>query len=304
MDAVELYCAVEKIRVFTFSFNLQYKRQNVELEMDRLLPYIQEVYRIGMLDELYWKNTNVDFHELIRQKEELKSAIFSEDYVYVYDKLNYELWSSIKAILKVLLKKNYSDLSNFFWNWNRDALKIRYPEILMQMEMISEEKRYKYIRDYGLRGRVVYNIDADREYDLYSAYNPSEIASRIVETSYFEKCNKIYMWGYSGGFEVDGIMNAVEFKNKDLGIEIYVTDLNKFRQILNNTKRREALLHSHIDWRFNLNVRNFISDFSLNLKEESYIYLCDYVSEYNYKEMKLLKNFIQKYAINSNIVNL
>lgn len=292
MNVIKMYCAVDRIRNYIWFFNQQYRRQN-KIDVSYVIADIQEVRRIGEEDILYWEKTEVDFQMLYHQEDKLKKAVQAKDFVFVYDQLNYELRNMTQIIFDVLFAKSSIELGQYFWSENRNALKIRYPEVLKQLEMIDDKK--ESIRSYGTRGKVVYRTEENREYDLYSAYNPIESGLLMAEGIDLCKYNKLYVWGFNGGFEIDGISYSLDGNRMDF--EVFITDLSEFRQILLSTPRKCLLLNPDVKWHFNAGIMEFVNGIDLQKKESSYIYSAK--SQGN--DVNLLKEFICKYSLNSNI---
>lgn len=294
MDAVEMYCATNWVRDYTMLYNWRIGRQDFRLFEELLIPNIKKMYDIGVTDSSYWTDTDVDFKMLYTIKTDLERTIEEKDFVALYDLLNLKIWKIIQSIFNVLNSKSNRELKDFFWKENKGALKIRYPELLKQIEMIDEREADRFIRSYGTRGRVLYRSNENWEYDLYSAYSPIELGMQLIRTIDFEKCHKLYMWGVNGGFEVSGI--KTKFVNSKVNIEIYIYDLIEFKRVLTNTLRRDLLLDSGVSWKYAIGVKDLLDNIDLEQRDRVYIYMTDFCREESVK----LEKFIREHSINSN----
>lgn len=294
MDVIKMYRAVDQMRDYIWIFNLNYGKQNLKIYAC-MLPFVNEICEIGLSDTLYWKNTEVDFRVVYDQIDNMKKAVEDEDIVYIYDKLNFEIRWFIKSIFEVLFKKSAKELRSLFWSENREALQKRYPEILKKIEEFNNEENESCIRDYGLRGNVIFRKNSNVEYDLYSTYSPGEVGVYTMINSDLKKYNKIYIWGFNGGYEISGGLFC--FEDKRVEVEIYVTNLIEFKHILLNVPRKGMLLNPDVKWKFNICIEDFLKNIDLQKKQESYIYVTEYVDD----GLTILKKFIYKYSLNSNI---
>ncbi len=272
-------------------FNLRYAKQQI-IYTDALTEHIKKLYESGMSDTLYWRHTNVNFPLFCKLAENIQEKEREKDFVSVYDIVNFELWKEIKYVAGVFFDRNIEELTAYFWNINSETLKQDYPMIVQHMENIQIEDVNESSRSYGIRGRVVYRKKTDIEYDLYSGYNPVELGIRTEEIFDLKKYSKIYMWGYNGGFELNGIYITECVAD----IEVYVTDLKEFKLILSNTLRMGVILPANIEYRFNVELKEFIENFNLCDKENSFIYVCE-----DYGDNLMLRQFIEDNHINSNI---
>lgn len=295
MDVIKIYDAVEKLRAYIGLFNEHYMRQTAVMNDTLLSSYVKRLCDIGMSDAVYWDNSGIDFRTMYGQVKEIERAETQKDFVYIYDKINYELWEMVKNICEILFGQYADTLKSYIWEINQEALKIRFPEIWKQLEAITEKELCKCVRSYGLRGKVVYRENAGEEFDLYSGYNSDGL--KIIRAIDYERYSKICVWGCNGGFEASEMVRLLEFA--DLEIEIYVTDLNEFKQVLLNTRRKRMLLNDLIHWKFNFREEDFISSFDMDKRDKAYIYVCKCG-----KNSAMLKEFIHKNSLNSNVGEL
>lgn len=287
-----MYNATDQIRRIIYMYNFGYMMQKNIIDANILMPSIQEMCRIGMQDMAYWENAEIDFVKAYKQMENVLKAEKRKDVVGIYDRLNYEIWGIVRQVLEVLFHKDSNILSNYFWEENREALKIRFPEILKQIGAMPKNDFCKNVRDYGLRGKVVYREYLDSEIDLYSAYGANGF--NMMKNIDYRKYNKIYVWGCNGGAEI----NEIVLMSEEAGLlsEIYVTDLYEFKQILSNTCRKGVLLDSRIEWKFSAEVNDLVKSFDMLKKEISYIYVCN-----SAKNRQIVNDFIYTHSLNSNI---
>ncbi len=297
MDVIKIYDAVEKLRTYIYLFNEHYMRQRAEMTMNGSLlsSYVKRLCDMGMSDAAYWDNVGIDFRTMYGQVEELERAETQKDFVYIYDKTNYEIWEIVKNICEVLFGQYADTLKSYIWENNQEALKIRFPEVWKQLKAIPEKESCQCVRSYGLRGKVVYRKNAGEEFDLYSGYNLAGL--KIIRAIDYERYNKICVWGCNGGFESREMALLLEFANLD--IEIYVTDLNEFKQVLLNTRRKGVLLDDLIHWKFNFREEDFINSFDMDKRDKTYIYVCKCGGN-----SAMLKEFIHKNSLNSNVGEL
>lgn len=294
MDVIRMYGAVEQMRNYIWIFNLNYGRQKWDIYRS-LVPFAKEIWEAGISDLSYWKNTEVDPQKLYDLADGMEKAVESKDIVFLYDLLNYEIRHCITDIFTVLFEKDSEVLERWFWDENRKALKERYPEILDRIDNGSDGKDGQNVREYGLRGRVVFRKDGDAEADLYTAYNPGEIGIWMAQDRGFSKYGRIYVWGFDGAYELSG--GRFYFDDGKTELELFVTDLTEFRQILMHTMRKGFLLNPDVNWNFDCSIGDFIKSIDLKKKEVSYIY----ITEYSEKDMEKLKEFIDVNGLDSNI---
>lgn len=292
LDSIGMYNVAHKIRQIIHIYNENYWMQTAYIDTNFLVMYMRQIYEIGTEDIAYWGTEEIGFQSIDDLIVELQNADKSMDYVMIYDLLNFELWQMIKRVVEVLFKKNGKELCDYFATENEKAMKKRFPEVLRQIDTFGEGSQCEDVRDYGLRGRVVYRKKGSFEFDLYSAYNM--VGLKRMRNIDYAKDNLIYVWGCNGGFEINeiAIINTID----DIRLEINVTDLNEFSQILRNTYRGDALLNPRINWRFDLTEEELIKNFDLKNREKSYIYVCDGAENTN-----LLKEFICANELDSNI---
>lgn len=294
MDVIKMYRAVEQMRDYIWIFNLNYGRQDLYIYAC-ILPFVNEICDIGLSDTLYWENSGIDFKVLYNQMDDIKRAVDDMDIVYIYDKINCEIRWFVKAVFEVLFEKSANELRCLFWSENKEALQQRYPEILKKIEEFDNEGNKLCIRDYGLRGNVIYRKKNNIEYDLYTAYSPGEVGAYTMLNSELKRYNKIYMWGFNGGYEVSG--GCFVSRDKKIELEIYVTDLIEFKHILLNIPRKGMLLNPDVKWEFNICIEDFLKNIDLQKKKESFIYVTECVDD----SLIALEKFIRKHSLNSNL---
>ena len=294
LDLIRMYNAADYMREYIWSFNLIYERQYND-KWKYLLPAMDELGAAGESDKAYWEDTKIDFCFWKNQVNDIEKALAMGDIVYIYDKLNFEIRWFIKCVLDVMFEKNFIDLQKWFWNENREAMKKRYPEVLEQIEKLDSKKNEQYIRDYGLRGKVIYRKHNNLEYDLYSGYSPVEVGNRIMRETEFKRYNYIYIWGFNGGYEIAGGDFCFERTKK---FEVYITDLFEFKQIIFNTMRKGILLDPNINWIFNKGLRDFFNSINKLNREETYIYVTENCLE---KELISIRKYVETNSINCNI---
>ena len=289
-----MFWNVKKAFDYINSVDLFYKMGYVT-DISLLISYIKDIGDLGETDIHYWKNSNVRLVEIRRLEDELRNAGLANDFVSIYDIVNFELKRKLINISEVLFQVNGTELKKYFWNINQEALKIRYPNILVAMENIQLEEENKYSRPYGIRGKVVYKKNKDVEYDLYSGFNPIGLGIKMVEMIDINPYQNIYVWGCNGGYEINGL--SIVSNEQKVGIEVYVTDLREFKEILSNTPRRGILLQSNIEYKFDIGLKEFLERVDLQKREETYIYVCESCKE----NLTILKKFVHDNFLNSNI---
>ena len=293
MDVIKVWKMINNVLNYINDFNSGFKEQSM-LDMDLLISYIQNMYEIGMTDAAYWQDTEVDFPIIRECVERVHKAGISDDYTEIYDIVNYDLSRRIRCVADVIFDKDIVELQTYFWNINKNALKMRYPETLEDIEKIPMEREQQCFRSYGIRGRVVYRTEKENECDLYSGYNPIGLSRRMMEMINVRKYKKIYIWGSNTGFEANGIVQPAEGK---IEVTIYIDNLAEFKQVLLNTSRTGVLLYPDIKYRFHMGLRDLIENFDLQKKDDSYIYVCVSGGE----DVSILRQFICNNLINSNI---
>lgn len=291
-NTIKVYRAVEQIRNFIWFYNKKYFRKDIEGSEQKLISYLQSFYEIVINDYQYWKKMGVDLNVLSEIIKKLEAAVKFKDFVFIYDCLNIDIGRMIFEILNILFYNKKEELCKWFWKENSEALKQRYLSILKQLETIVQNDSV-YVRDYGIRGRVVYREDNGREYDLYGAYNPVETGLQMVQKLYLENYDYIYIWKFSGGFEVKSILDIKE----KIKIDIYVPDLYEFKVIMKNTLRKGILLDQRLNWVFEQNLRNFLHSIDLRKRDKIFIY----VSGCSNEEYATLNKFIIKNDLDSNL---
>lgn len=296
MEEIELYYAVEELRNYIYRFNFEYKRNDFEVDIKVLASYVQKVCDMKENEILRRMDKTVDVQTLQDSLQFIHKAVHAEDYVSIYDILNGELRTCVFIIGKTLYHNCAEKFCEYFWQKNREALKIRYPEMLALLERADNEDKSIGIRSYGQRGRVVYRRNEDREYDLYSAYIPFETEDYMTEIyGGFEECSRIFMWGCNGGFEIDAILHKSNSEKQR--IKVFVTDLTEFKYIMKNMQRSGDLLRPEITWNFCADLKELFRDVELEKREEVYIY----VSRYYYGDIKTLKRFIVEHSLKNNL---
>ncbi len=285
------------MRNYICEFNQCYEMQGIGWDASYLLLHLDKIYTIGISDIAYWEDTNVDFRIIRELMVDLEPAFGANDLVYLYDKLNYEIWKEIRKILEVLFKKNDIELKSFFWSENEKALKMRYPQVLEKFELLDEVGQGGYVRQYGLRGKVVYRKTINGEYDLFSGYAPFAMGRKVRDNFNLDKYNRLYIWEFDGAFEIDEIMHAADDEGLDTKIVIAVTDINEFRHILLNTKRNSMILHPNVEFVFDIRILEFLKKIDLNRRDNVYVL---YIGR-NEKEIQILEDFMKENCINSNI---
>ena len=61
--------------------------------------------------------------------------------------------------------------------------------------------------------------------------------------------------------------------HKSIEISIYVTSLSEFRRFLFNMPAAGFLVHPEVDWKINCEVKEFISNYSVEKNKNSYIHV-------------------------------
>ncbi len=299
MNAVGMFDVLDSIRYMIFALNLQYKSGYTEFDLMDLSEKVKQICKIGMSDVSYWKNTKVDFQKINEYCHIIELKLAEGDVICVYDMVNYELWNAVRDILEVLFTRSADELKKAFWEENQEGLKRRYPEISERIEGSCESRKDIGIRSYGLRGKVVYRKEKTMEYDLFSTYNPYEFAMCAIIATEVLKYDNIYIWGSSSGFEIDGILFACEFDFKN--IEIFITDLDEFKHVLQNTRRKGDILRQNIEWKFDATIDMLINSINLREKNNSYIYVNTFCDESDIKETAKLREFINENSVRSNL---
>ncbi len=294
VNGINMYCAAEQMRIYICGFNWNYQRQIVEMDQ-RSVYYLQQLYEAGISDSEYWIGTGIEFNDLSLLIEKLSRALSEADRIYIYDMLNCNISFFLKEVFDVLFKKSGLELQHWFWKENCNALKKRYPNILEQLEITDSNSGELFVRPYGLRGKVFYRKNEQREYDLYSTYNPADVGVQMAQTINFEKYERIYIWGIDEWYKWAGhVFGQI---HKSIEISIYVTSLSEFRRFLFNMPAAGFLVHPEVDWKINCEVKEFISNYSVEKNKNSYIY----VSECLEDELKMLCEFIKENLLDSNI---
>ena len=270
------------------TINYSYIMQQTMFHVPFLLKYIEEVYETVMTDDPHWQYVKGSICEMKALEEDICKAEEVKDFVSVYDIINSKLWKEVEKALEILLLENIDELKEYFWHSNIEFLKVRYPMISQYIGDVRPEDDMDSCRSYGIRGRVICRV----ERDLYSGYNPIEMGIKMAESMNLNRYCKIYMWGYNGGFELNGI----EVIGRT-DVEVYITDLAELKQILLNTTRGGVIEPSHIQYKFDISVKEFMKKIDLGNKEEMFIYICE--PENN--SVAELKQFIVDNSIHSNI---
>lgn len=294
MDVVQMFWNVKRAFDYVNGVDLLYKLGQMT-NNHLYTSCIKEVCDLGETDLCYWKKKHVNFSELRRLEGELVKAELAKDFVSIYDIMNFEVQRYLIDISDVLFQVNGTELREHFWKINQEALRIRYPNILEEMETIQLEEDSYYTRPYGTRGKVVCKRYKDFKFDLYSGYNPTRLAIQMLEKENIKAYRNLHVWGCNGGYEINGF--AVISDGLGIKIKVYVTDLGEFKKILSNTPRRGVMLHSNIEYEFHVGLKEFIEKFDLQKKEDNYIYVCESGGE----DLTVLKHFIHNNFLNSNI---
>lgn len=296
LNAIEMFNVAEQMRTCVFLFNTKYHRQEINHSQEAV-SLLRDIYQIGMSDKDYWNNTGIKLEIIDELAVELARAILEKNWVYVYDKLNVDVTHLLIAIFETLFTKSAVLLENWIWEENRAALRERYPAIEKQLEkMIDDyEKDKPFIRSYGLRGKVVCRKKERMEYDLFSSYDPAMVGMQIEQKLELENYDKLYVWGFNGGFELTN--PYVMHRHEETPMEIYVGDLTEFKRILRHSYRKGFILSPVVEWKFNYTLRDFFNHIDLAQKDNSYIYL----TEYSEEELPYIRDFINKNSLKSNI---
>lgn len=296
MNAIEMFNIAEQMRTCVFLFNIKYQRQEMYMP-DEAVSLLWDVYQVGISDKDYWNNTGISLEIIDELAGELARAIKERNWVFVYDKLNFEVTYLLKAIFEVLFTKSDVLLENWIWEENRAALRERYPIIEKQLEKMAGdfEEDKQFIRSYGLRGKVICRKKEGMEYDLYSSYDPAMAGMQIEQKLGLENYKKLYVWGFNGGFEFTN--PYVMQKHEEMPMEIYVGDMTEFKRILQYTYRKGFILSPVVEWKFNFSLRDFFNNIDLGQKDISYIY----VTEYSREELPYIRDFINTNSLSSNI---
>lgn len=291
-----MFCAIDVVKEFISNFNWEYQKNDIvfnDTVFNNLILYLRRVYEIGMLDSVYLKKAQIDFQVLYEQIQNIERAAADKDLVHLYDKLNCEIRVAIDNIGKILFEEAGEILKEWFWRENYEAVKQRYPKLAEQIEEI-DIKEQKYIREYGLRGKVIYRKSCSGEYDLYSFHSPSEVGIQTAYRSDLSKYDKIYVLGFDGGYEFSGKHYISGGKAK---IEIYIDDLIELKQILCNTLRKGLLLNPNINLKYNMEIKDFLNGIDLREKDKSYIYLTKGFEN----GLKQIEEFVKNNFYNTNI---
>lgn len=296
LSVIEMYSAAEQMRTYIFLFNIKYQRQEIRIDQEAV-SLLQDVYQAGLSDQDFWNNTGIDLEIINEFARELKGAIFEKNWVYIYDMLNVDITYLLKTIFEVLFTKSAGLLENWIWEENRAALRERYPAIADQLEKMHDdhENDKQYVRAYGLRGRVVCRKKGRMEYDLYSSYDPTMVGAQIEQKLGLENYEKLYIWGFNGGYEY--INEYVMQRHWKTPMEIYIGNLAEFKRILQHTYRKGCILSPAVEWKFNCTLQDFFDHIDLSKRDVSYIYL----TEYSEEELPFIREFINKNSLNSNI---
>lgn len=296
LNEIEMFNAAEQMRRCVFSFNINYQRQEISISAEAV-SLLRDIYQAGMSDKDYWNNTGINLEIINELTGELERAILESNWVYVYDKLNVDIAFLLKTIFEVLFTRSAVLLENWIWEENRVALRERYPIIEKQLEKMADdyEKDKQFVRSYGLRGKVVCRQKERMEYDLYSSYDPAMVGVQIEQKLGLEKYEKLYVWGFNGGYECTN--QYVMQMHRKTPMEIYVVNLTEFKRILQHTYRKGFILSPVVEWKFNFTLQDFFNHIDLSEKDDSYIY----VTEYSKEELPYIREFINRNSLNSNI---
>lgn len=287
-----MFCATDRMLIRILLFNMSYQKQEIGITIDSISP-LRDIYQIVVSDIDYWNDTGVVLETIDALTGKLESAILQSDWVYVYDKLNYEVAYLLRAVLKTLFDKSAPVLKNWIWEENKIALRERYPDIYKQLMEVDCNEEKRFVRSYGLRGSVVYRKNEQIEYDLYSSYDPEAFGALVGQELGLEKFKKWYILGFHGAYDCSGVY----WRMRKVNIEIYVVNIAEFKLILQNTLRKGFLLNPDVEWRFHLKLQDFFNNIDLSAKDDSYIYVTEYAKE----ELPYIREFIKKNALNSNI---
>lgn len=296
----EIYFATEnamRIRYWIYSFNLEYSKyqMGVESELEQMLLPFRVLFE-DRYEPIFHLQFGEQYFETIQCDIDAVDKVAKvKDYTAAYDILNGTILPNIIKLLSLIFQKYWDEMSKYFWGNNKAALEERYPGVAEKIEQLSEDEKIG-VREYGSRGKVVYQRNGEVEYDLYSAYHPIDVGKRMTEMFLAEKYCKIYMWGCNGGYEVNGFVENLS--DRSASIEIYIKDLWELACVLRNTKRKTVILHSKIHWHFEIGVEEFLREFLAD-KEREKNYL--YVSRFCDEDRKTINEFVVNHSINSNV---
>ena len=217
LDVVQMFWNVKRAFDYVNGVDLLYKLGQMT-NNHLYTSCIKEVCDLGETDLCYWKKKHVNFSELRRLEGELVKAELAKDFVSIYDIMNFEVQRYLIDISDVLFQVNGTELREHFWKINQEALRIRYPNILEEMETIQLEEDSYYTRPYGTRGKVVCKRYKDFKFDLYSGYNPTRLAIQMLEKENIKAYRNLHVWGCNGGYEINGFAVISD----GLGIKINV----------------------------------------------------------------------------------
>lgn len=295
-DYYEIYLAVERMRIGIKTFNLMYKKcqEEAESELTPIIIQLCELCETGCRRAVGLKSGEQYFEAIQCGIHAVGEAAKEMDITTVYDILNARVLPGVIRLLVQVFQQYGDEIGEQFWENNRMALGVRYPEVAEKIERLPQKEGID-VRPYGLRGRVIYSKKDDLEFDLYSAYDPFETGETMTGMFLTKQYDRIYVWGCNGGYEIDGLAHNLF---DDVVVEVYIEDLWEFMCILKNTARNGVILQSNIHWHFEVGVQDFLQHVSAGTgKEKKYLY----VSRFCDKDIELIAEFVINHWVDSNI---
>ena len=296
MNIIETYEKIDSIRCFMVCYNLAVERDHRGIPLE----YVQ-----SSLEWLIYHNMQNKFFESSRNEcdywrtylDQAWQADRAKDYLYIYDFLG-ELKGFICKLLNTLWQNYADELSNYILQQNIAALSNRYLEISRRIEQLNVVNDLYGVREYGLRGKVVYLKQNEWEHDLYSEFNPGDFAMQVLKKYSLEKYRKIYMWLLGCDLDINAVWLWCE--EYQITIEVYISRLEALNAVLHKTMRAAVLANERIHYHFECSIEEFLKD--IDLAEESFMYAGAY--SLDTKEREKLEQYISRNSIHYSICEL
>lgn len=298
MNALEIYKDLDRLRNFIWFFDISFSKNDVEgvsKLSNKTLIVLEKILCSDIRDDIFnFPKDECEYWMLFMAR--YRKAVEARDNIYLYDCLNVELKELSCKMLEILWKEYMKELKGFIWHENSEALGSRYPDILNKIDLSKGVDDVLGIREYGMRGQVLYLKEDMREYDLYSGYNPNDFVYHVLKRYDFGKYKKIFVWTLGGDFDI-GVLFQLCANNKT-ELEVYVASIEVFGELLHSTIRKGVLLEQQIKYNFEYTIDSFLED--ALMENDIYVYIGVY-SLSDTDEKKKIEKFLDDKQIDSNI---
>ncbi len=296
MGALEFYQNIDSLRDSIWHFNVRFYKNDIVSVPGLFMKILKKVLYSDIRDDIF--NFSEDECEYwMAFFTRLQNAVEAKDTLYIYDCFNVELTNLFCRMLKILWNKYVEELKDFFWHENSASFGSRYLEILSKIESSRRSDDEFGIREYGMKGQVLYLKEDIWEHDLYCEYNPNDYVYHVLKRYDLGKYNKIFIWTLGGDFDIGVLFQFCAGNEAD--IEVYVANIEIFGEFLHNTIRKGALLEQRIKYNFERTIECFLED--VCLEKNVYVYIGAY-SLSNIDEKEKVVRLLVHEQIDSNIV--